>query len=82
MSVQLNPFGSDSDDQKIEAARFLYIQHRGISFTANVISTRGTNVAKRLKTMVRLIQAGRELSDGNNTDTFTLDGRILPLTDP
>ena len=67
---------------KVEAARFLYVQHRGISFTANVISTRGTNVAKRLKTMVRLIQAGRELSDGNNTDTFTLDGRDSSLDHP
>ena len=65
---------------KLDASRFLYRQNRGVSFVANVVSTRGLNVAKRLKTMVALIQAGRELSDGITTETFTLDGRILPLT--
>jgi hypothetical protein len=67
---------------KLEAYRFLSNQHRGISFVANVILTRGgPNGAKRLKKMVKLIKEGRELGDGSfSCEHFSVDGRILPLS--
>jgi hypothetical protein len=66
---------------KIEAYRVLSNMHRGIAFVANVIFTRGgQNTAKRLKTMVRLIQTGHELNSAPfSCDHLTIDGSIVAL---